>query len=173
MSNVNLNFTAQYSAQQTTASGILAGVQITIPETLSCIMSNGTAADKINLIGFSTYTFVGTTPQTCNLQALTDVNGVATVFLRSRFAIFKLYGTTTDGVSLVLGAAVTSPWTGILSATGTMTMQAPSTNNPNGAFFIFGAPNTTGFVVGNTNKNLLMTPTANCTLDLLVYGSDT
>lgn len=175
MANVVAQFVAQYSATQYPTTGVLANgsVSISIPELLSIGLKNGTAADQINLIAAPSYTFVGTTPQTANIITLSDVLGATTVFARVRMVIFKLYNTTTDGVTLAIGNAGSNPWTGFLGATSVMTMQAPSAGNPNGAFFVFAAPNTTGFVCGASNKNVLMTPSANCSLDFLVFGSDT
>ena len=172
-SNCSLSLQPQFTGTQVPSSSFLSAGSLTITESISLSLKNGTALDLINLLAVKTYTFTGTTPQTADFTALVDILGAAVNFARVRFLIWKLYGTTTDGVTLTLGNAGSNPWTSFVGGTaGVITLQAPSVGNPNGAFLIAAAPNTTGWVVGSGNKALLMTPSASCTLDLIAAGAD-
>jgi hypothetical protein len=169
---VSASIQPQFSASQVPSSSFLTSGSLSITEALSLILKNGTGVDQINLISVATYTFTGTTPQTANLQAMVDILGAAVNFARVKLILFKLYGTSTDGVTLTLGNAGATPWTSYITGTGTLILQAPSVTNANGAFHIAAAPNVTGWIVGSGNKSLLMTPSANCTLDIIFAGVD-
>lgn len=172
-SNVSASILPQFTGNQVPVSSFLGAGSLALTETLSVVFKNGVGADLINLIAVKKYTFTGTTPQTADLTALVDILGVAVNLARVRMFIWKLYGTTTDGVTLTFGNSGSNPWTSFVGGTaGVITMQAPSAGNPDGAFVIATAPNITGWVVGGSNKSLLMTPSANCSLDLIACGAD-
>lgn len=160
----------QFNAQQTQSGNFFSAQPVLLNQTPApgISLKNGTLLDQMDLIGTQTFTFTGTTPQTLVVNSFLDPFGAASVFVRFCMWLFVMHSQT-DGVTLVIGNAGSNPYTGFLSATGTLTLQASSPANPGGGFFCIGAPNTTGMAVG-TGVNLLMTPSASLVADVLAYG---
>jgi hypothetical protein len=76
----------------------------------------------------------------------------------------------TDGQNVTLSGGASNPWTGILSATGTLIV-FPSTVNNQGILFL-SAPNTTAAVVSGTSKTLKLDPGANTiTVNIEITGA--
>lgn len=158
------------SIQQVPTSGFLSGVVLPIPLTLAVTYLNGTAADKIDLCGVKSFTFSGTTPQTVDLKAMLDVQGAAVNCVRVRAFIFRAESTT-DAVTVTLSPNASNGWsTGFIGASSSVVVQAGSATNPNGAWLMVTAPNTTGMAVDATHKVIDFTPSATCTATLIVLG---
>lgn len=143
---------------------------ITLPtrQLKAAFAAAGVAADQVNLIYAATLTFLASTPQTLDLTALTDPIGGVVNFARVRFLVLRV-NSTTNGAMLTLGAAATNEWTGMLAAASGLKVLAATTGND--GFFVICAPNTTGYPVSGTSKNLLLTPSAHAfTVDILIAG---
>lgn len=120
--------------------------------------TNGTAADKIDLLHRKTYTLAAApTVLDLNGGTLLDPLGNACAFARIRRIRIKFLDTT-DGHTLKLGysTTTTNAWTGLLSNPGQLTLQASSAAND--AWIEINAPNTTGMAVSSTNKLLQLDP---------------
>jgi|GEM_PF-1981465 len=159
MAQVSGTIQPNFAFTQTPTSGILSGSPIQVPETLLISLANGTGADKIDLLFAKQLTFSASTSQTLDLTALTDILGAAVSFARVRVVAIKVYSQT-DAASLTVGGAASNAWEAFLSTAGTITIPAASAANQNGAFFLLTAPNTTGWVVDSTHKNLKLQPSA-------------
>lgn len=163
--------TPQVGIQHAVTSGFLNGQTLAVPITLACTLTNGTTADKSDLIGVATFSFSGTTPQTVNLKTMLDVQGGAVAFVKVKWFILRLEATT-DAVTVAMTPSASNGWTtGFLAASSTLTFQGASSTNPYGGFFIVSAPNTTGYAVDNTHKSIDLTPSATCTATLVVVGT--
>lgn len=131
------------------------------------------AADGVDLKYTATLTFTTATPQVLNLKSLTDVLGGAIVFARVRSITLKMHAPT-DGNTLTLGYATltTNAWTSLVSNPGQLVLQACPTAT-NDAFVTLVAPNTTGWVVGTSNRLLNLDPgsfTGTYTVDIEING---
>ena len=156
--------TIQFS--QIPATGALANVPLPMSEALRSVLTNGTAADKVDGLYFTTLTFVASTPQTLDLTTLTDVLTASITNVRVRFIAIKVKWTT-DNVPLLVSPGVTNGWTGFL-ATGSVMSVFPSSSNNDG-FFVLQAPQTTGIVVDSTHKTMTLNPqTAAGTVDVII-----
>lgn len=144
---------------QTPSTGFLASVPLPINLAAAVQFAAGTAADSADLIYASKLTFVSSTPQTLNLQSLTDIVGGAIVFARVRLLIVQPLGTT-DAATLTLSPNASNGWTSLVGASSSLVLKMASSTNSLGAFAIFAAPNTTGWTVGASNKALDLTPSA-------------
>lgn len=135
------------------------------------VSTSGTAADQADLKYTKTLTFVASTPQALDLTSLTDVYGGTVNFKRVKSISIK-FKDTTDGHTLLLGYATTTAnaWTSLISNPGQITLQASTASND--AFFAVTAPNTTGWVVGSTNKLFNMDPGSNAfSVDIEIVGA--
>jgi hypothetical protein len=165
-SNVNPQFSLGITA------GFLNGQRLPIPlpnrNLLASFKTAGVAADQVNLIYANTLTFVSTVPQTLDLTALLDPLGAAVNFARVRFQAYRI-NSNTVGAYLILGGAATNEWTGMLGTGSGLKILASTAAND--GFFVISAPNTNGYPVTGTSKNLLMTPSAHgFTVDVIIAG---
>lgn len=171
MANVTLKVTPGWTATQTPASGFLAGTTLQIPEILSVALTNGTAANQIDLIYAGTISLASSTPQTLDLTSLTDVLGGAVALARVKLIAIK-NKSTTDGQNVTAGNAASNAWSAMLGSTGTITILPGTSTNPDGGWFINSAPNTTGWPVDSTHKNLKLDPgSASISVDVVIAGA--
>lgn len=139
---------------------------------INCSFANGTALDQVDLVYFTTLTFVASTPQVLDLTSLLDPLGGVVNFKRIKKIIIKPKGLV-DNVILKLGySGVTSnAWISLVTNPGQISLQAAPTAN-NDAGFVILAPNATGYVVGATNKLLNLDPgTAAYSVDIELQGA--
>ena len=167
--SITLNDTFTYS------SGFNTGQSVPQTRTISSnSLTNGTAADQINLVGAVRLTFTASTAQTIDLTtALLDPSGSAVAFARIKRIIFKVISPTTDGASVQVKQGASNGATNIIDAgTGAgLKVLAPTSSNDAGLALI--APNTTGYLITSTNKTLLLTPSAHAiVLDIIADGCD-
>lgn len=144
---------------------------LTINQTFNCSFQNGTAADQCDLRYTATLVFVANTPQVLDLTSLTDSSGGAVNLKRVRRLTLK-FKDTTDGQTLLLGYSATTAnaWTSLISNPGQITLQASTTGND--GFIALSAPNTTGWVVGSSNKLLNLDPGSNAfSVDIEILGA--
>lgn len=150
----------------TPASGFLNGQALALNLAAAVNFANATAADGVDLIYTNTLSFSASTPQTLNLQSLTDVLGGSVVFARVRLFVIQPLGTT-DAATLTLSPNASNGWTSLIGASSTLTLRMATSTNALGAFSFFAAPSTTGWAVGSSNKALDLTPSAhsfNCNI---------
>jgi hypothetical protein len=166
--SISLNDTFTYST------GFNTGQSVAQTRTInSNQLSNGTAADQINLVGAVRLTFTASTPQTIDLTtALLDPSGSAVAFSKIKRLLIKFVSPTTDGATVTIKHGTSNGWTNFIDAGAAgvgLTLQAPTANNDAGSAFV--APNTTGWVVTSTNKTLTITPNAyHVVLDIIADG---
>lgn len=144
---------------QTPATGFLTGVPLPIGLAAAVNFAASTAADGLDLIYAAKLTFTASTPQTLNLQSLTDIVGGAVALARVRCLIVQPLGTT-DAATLTLSPNASNGWTSLIGASSSLVLKMATSTNSLGAFAIFVAPNTTGWTVGASNKSLDLTPSA-------------
>jgi hypothetical protein len=153
---------------QAVTSGVVTAQTLTASISPSSQYTNGTGAGQVDLIYAKQLVFVASTPQTLDLQALTDLSGASINFARVREIVLQVV-TTTAGFNVTLGAAAANPWAAIWGTTGTHVVFAGST-------FYFRDPSTvgaaTGAVTSGTSKNLKIDPGSNAlTINLLIAGA--
>src|SRR5258708_1791896 len=169
MSSVSIQSSLAVTFSQV-GTGILSTTSV--PKTLSLasvLQTSGVLADECDTLHMKTYTFTASTPIPIDLTSLTDIFGNAISFARVRLIAFRNLATT-DGWVLTVGAAVSTPWTGFLNATGTTPIFPSSTINS--GFTVFAAPNTTGMPVTGSSKILQMNPGANTfSCDVYIAGA--
>jgi len=162
MANVTGSGSIQLNDTFTYSSGFNTGQSVSQTRTIaSNSLTNGSAADQINLVGAVRLTFTASTAQTIDLTtALLDPSGSAVAFARIKRLLIKFVSPTTDGATLAIKQGASNGWTNFIdggSGNG-LTLQAPTSNNDAGGCFV--APNTTAWAVTSTNKTLLLTPNA-------------
>lgn len=157
MSNVTGTLKVNTSSAQTPTNLPGSITPLTINQAISSNYGNGTTADNVDLRYCATLTFVSGTPQALDLTNLTDTSGASLSFARIR-RITIIPSMTTDGQTLKLGYSTTTAnaWTSLITNPGQLTLQAATANN--GAGLVLLAPNTTGWVVGASNKLLNLDP---------------
>jgi hypothetical protein len=129
---------------------------------------SGTLADQCNKLHVKQYALVASTPQVIDLQSLLDVSGATVSLGAVRFLAIR-NNATTDGWVLLVGAAGSNEWDGIVSASGTLTVYPSSTIND--GFAAFQVPNTTGSAVDSTHHLLKLDPgTHSFTADVVIAG---
>lgn len=171
MSNVTGSMKVTMSSTQTPTGLPGTVTPLTINQTFNSSFQNGTAADQVDTRYTNTLTFVASTPQVLDLTSLLDTSGNTISFARVRRLSIK-FKDTTDGQTLVLGYGTTTAnaWTSLISNPGTLTLQ-PSTAGNDG-FIALSAPNTTGWVVGTSNKLLNLNPgTSAFSIDIEILGA--
>lgn len=157
-----------------TGPGILSGVQVPIEKVLKAAFSvSGVLLDQVDLVHAKTYTFTASTPQTLNLQSLTDVFGSAQSFARIR-ALIIVHKGLVDASYLRAGPAASNGWNSAIGG-GTnpyVECKPSTTSNPLGGGIILVAPNTTGYPVSGTIRDLLLTPSAHAfDADIVILGA--
>lgn len=171
MANVTGSMKVTTSSTQTPTGLPGTVTPLTINQTFNSTFQNGTAADLVDQRYIATLTFVASTPQALDLTSLLDSSGGAVNFARVRRLSIK-FKDATDGQTLKIGYASTTAnaWTSLLSNPGQLTLQ-PSTA-ANDGFIVLSAPNTTGWVVSNTNKLLNLDPgTSAFSIDIEILGA--
>lgn len=166
--SITLNDTFTYS------SGFNSGQSVPQTRTISSnSLTNGSAADQIQLVGAVRLTFTASTAQTIDLTtALLDPSGSAVAFAKVKRMLIKFISPTTDGAVVTIRQGSSNGWTNFVDggAAGVgLTLQSPTASNDAGCAFV--APNTTGWVVTSTNKTLTITPNAYpVVLDIIADG---
>jgi hypothetical protein len=174
MANVTGSGTLSLNDTFTYATGFNTGQSVSQTRTINTnSITNGTAADQINLVGAVRLTFTASTPQTIDLTtALLDPSGSAVAFSKVKRLLIKFISPTTDGAVVTIKHGASNGWTNFVDggAAGVgLTLQSPTALNDAGCAFV--APNTTGWVVTSTNKTLTITPNAYpVVLDVIADG---
>ena len=145
--------------------------QLTVNPTFSSLFNtSGTTLDRCNLIYATTISLSASTPQNLDLTSLTDLVGSAVNFARIRFFAIR-NNSTTDADLLTLFANGTNDWVGINSGAASATTPIYPSTTTNSGFTVFQMPNTTGAVVGSSNKIIKLNPGSLAkTVDILIAG---
>lgn len=171
MATVTANNNLAITFQELLTYGGVQTSTLPVPMVLRSIFNvSGALADQCNKLYMARLTFVTSTPQTLDLNALTDaVTGAAISFGLVRVLAIRV-NSTTDGQKLLAGNSGTNEWNAIISNGGTIAVYASSLVND--GFVIFQIPGTTGAVVDGTHKTLKLDPGANAfTADVLIAGA--
>lgn len=130
--------------------------------------SSGTAADQVNGLYAATLSFSASTPQTIDLQSLTDIFGAALSFQRVKGIALRV-NSQTDGASLSIAPGASNGNTAILGTGSSLRVLASTANNQ--GFLVLAAPNTTAYAVSGSSKTLTLTPSAHAfTVDIVIVG---
>src|SRR5262245_29161837 len=141
---------ATFQMDDTRSSGLATTARIGINKSVATAFTDGSGALQVSTLWHATRTFSGTTDSL-------DLNGVLADAFGSTVSNLRIKGWYFQNLSIannvVIGAAGSNPWIGLLNATGTLTMKP-------GDWFMFGCPGATGWtVVASTGDMLLMTGT--------------
>lgn len=167
--SVNGTVAPAVSFTQVQASGFLAGQPLPVGLTLRTVLGSGAAADKVNLVGVASLTFVASVSQDIDLTAMLDVLGGTVNLARVKCLILSV-DSQTDGASLTMKAGAANGATNIVGLDG-VTVYAATAGNPNGAFLILSYPGATAAVVDGTHKVLTLLPSAHAfNASLIVVG---
>ena len=171
MAAVTANNTITFNLTEGLVYGIGQSVAVPIPASFrSVFQSSGTLLDQCNLVYCATLTFVVSTPQTLDLTSLLDIFGVTANFARVRLVAIR-NNSTTNGATLAVGSNGTNDWLGLTPGAATTTVTVYPSTAINDGFVIYQMPNTTGAVVGSTNKIIKLNPGTNAfTVDILIAG---
>jgi hypothetical protein len=137
---------------------------------LEAQFGSGTALDLVDKIGVAYLTFTASTTQTIDMltHVVHPITSAAVAFARVRALVITVESTT-DAATMTVGAHSTNGWTNLIS-TGGIILRAATTKNNAGLALI--APNTTGWAVSGSNKQLLFTPSAHVnTVRILALGA--
>jgi hypothetical protein len=169
MATVKSNGTINLGFNQDLAYGIGQIQNLSVPMVLRTVFNvSGALADQCNKLHLKQYTLVASTPQNIDLQSLVDPSG-ATVSLGAVRVLALRNNATTDGWVLLVGAAGSNEWDGVVSNAGTLTVYPSSAAND--GFTVFQIPNTTGAVVDGTHHLLKLDPGSHSfTVDVLIAG---
>lgn len=172
MASYNIQASGQLSLSpsETPASGPFNGQAIS-PATLAWRFAYrvaGQLADQVDGLYYATPTFVASTPQTIDLQALTDPLGNSITCVRVRFFAIKV-GWTTDNVPLLVGGAGTNEWDGFLTSGAKVSVFPSSSLNDGGLILL--APQTTGIAVSGTSHLLKLDPQTAAGLVTICIGT--
>jgi hypothetical protein len=130
--------------------------------TYSVSYANGTANGEIDEEYSKSITFVASTPQTLDLEAL--VGEAARVVAFTKVKVFGIKNTHATGTLTVGNAATNQFLPGWSAATATFTI------GPGDIFFV---TSKAGFTVDATRSDFLMTPDATAiTAEVLILGND-
>jgi hypothetical protein len=130
-------------------------------------LTNGTGSGNANFAYQDQLTIAATAGSTVNLFALTDAFGNAIAPARAKVVAIRLTSSADTAASLTVGAAgsdVFSPMFGNDNDVAIVRYQG---------WVVFACLDATGYVIDNTNKNLLITnnsATQSVTVDLVVIG---
>jgi hypothetical protein len=139
----------------------LSTARIGINKAPATAFTDGSGALMANVIWHAVRTFSGTTDNLDLNGVLTDAYGSTVSMLRVKGWYFLNLSTANN---VVIGAG-TTPWVGLLNATGTLTMKP-------GDWFVFGSPGATGWtVVAATGDILMMTGTSGQTYEVGILGA--
>lgn len=168
--SVTGTFKLSVNGNQVPDTGFLSGQALSAARTLSTnFASSGSAADQVQKMYATTLSFTASTPQTIDLQAVTDILGAALSFSIVRSILIRHKGTV-DGSSLSLSAGASNGATNILATTAALKI-LPATSSNDG-WFALAAPNTTGYVIDATHKTLTLTPSAHAfDVDIIALGA--
>lgn len=161
--SVNGTVSMTFNANDLRTIGLNSSANIPINSTTPFTYANGSAAGQANVLGQFTFTLSGTT-ETFDFNAgFTDSYGTPIVL--TGVVAFQIQNTSATN-TLVVGAASSNPWTGILSTTGTNTMQA-------GDSWQQATGKAGGWTVSPTSCNWLFTGTSGQTFTLAFLGVGT
>lgn len=156
-----------------TGAGILSSTKLPIEVTLKALLNvSGLLADQIDLVHARTYAFTASTPQTLNLQSLTDPFGQAQSFARIK-ALAIIHKGQVDASFLRAGPAASNGWNSAIGGGTNPYVEAkPSTTtNPLGGGILLLAPGLTGYPVSGSIRDLLLTPSAHAfSADVVILG---
>jgi hypothetical protein len=161
--SVNGTVSMTFNANDVRSVGLNSSANIPIQNTTPFTYANGSAAGQANVLAQFTFTLSGTT-ETFNFNSgFADSYGTPIVL--TGVMAFQVQNTSTTS-TLTVGGAGSDPWTGILSSTGTNTMQA-------GDSWQQATGKAGGWIVSPTSCNLLFTGTSGQTFTLAFLGVGT
>jgi hypothetical protein len=152
---------------QAVSSGLVQPQILSAAINLTTQYTNGTGAGQIDLLYAKRLTFVASTPQTPDLNAMPTIDGATSAFVRIREFYARLVTLTVD-FNAIFGGAAANPWAALWGTTGLHTLMA-------GSVFALSDPTTVGaskgYIVSGTSKNLKIDPGGNViVLDLIIAG---
>jgi hypothetical protein len=140
----------------------------TLDKTYQAILSSGTGAGQADRVFSDQRTLSASANEDLDLAGvLTDSFGATITFARIKGLLVAASSGNTNNV--VVGAAASNPWTGLLTATGTVTLRP-------GAFFVAvaGTADATGYAVTAGTGDLLRVANSGAgtsvTYDIYVIG---
>lgn len=145
---------------------------VSLPSINGPSFTYGTGAGKFSLVGFSGGSLAATAAN-IDLTTLTDGQGNSCSSLTKVRGLMVLNFSTAD--SLVLGDAVTNPWSALWGATGTHELRPGRTNPTTGqvepGLFLETCGDATGYAVSGTSKVLKIDPgSATISYFLALFG---
>ena len=154
---------AAFTANDRRTVGLNSNSNIPVNATPATAFTNGSGANQAQVLWQASRALSGTT-DTLDLQfGLSDSYGTA-VDLTAVKAIYVQNTSATNNI--VLGNAGSNPWSGLLSATGTLTLLP-------GDWFVAATPSSAGWAVSSTSLNLLVTGTSGQTYSIALLGVGT
>jgi hypothetical protein len=152
---------------QTVSTGLVQSQTLAAGIALTTQYTNGTGAGQVDLLYAKRLTFVASTPQTLDLNALPTIDGATSAFVRIREFYARLVTLTVD-FNAIFGGAAANPWAAKWGTTGLDTLMA-------GSILAFSDPTTVGaskgYIVSGTSKNVKIDPGGNViVLDLIIAG---
>lgn len=156
--------TSTFQANDTRSVGINTNAVIGVNNSPTASYANGSAASQAQVLYQNVFTLSGTT-STFNFNSGAFFDSYGTAVVLTGVVAFQIVNLSTSNI-LVVGAAGTNPWTGVLTTTGTNTMQA-------GDCWQQFTTKAGGWAVSGTNCQFLFTGTSGQTFSFTFLGVGT
>jgi hypothetical protein len=152
---------------QVVSTGLVQSQTLPASIALTTQYTNGTGAGMIDLLYAKRLTFVASTPQTIDLNALPTIDGATSAFVRVREFWLRVVTLTVD-FNMIVGAAASNPWAAVWGTTGLHTVMA-------GSVLAMSDPTTVGaskgMIVSGSSKAVKLDPGSNVVIiDLVIAG---
>jgi len=131
---------------------------------------NGTLADQIDFVFYTTLSLVASTPQTITVNSPgSDILGNTVTFTKIRRLRIR-NNANADGKIVTISPGASNPWLAIMGTSTSTVIIQPSTAN-NSGWVEFVSPNTSGYATSGTSTSLKLDPGTNTmTVDIEIWG---